>query len=131
MSSSLRDVVGQDGRKEVLGEEDADHVVDRLAVHGDARVLRAAHAVHHLRPRRLPVEPHHVDARDHEFVHFGLAQAKDAVEEPAFLLGDLRFRRHDLHELLGGRLAFLIGVMRWRHEPVQRRVDPPAEAAIG
>jgi hypothetical protein len=68
-------------RQEILGVEDAGDVVERVAEHGEARVLGAAHAIHHLAPRRAELDAHDVDAWDHDVAHGRVREREDAVKE--------------------------------------------------
>ncbi len=84
-------------------------------------MLRAAHARHHLAPRRLLIERHDVHPRHHDRVHLGVAQLEDAVEHRLLLGGHIRFRGDDLAE--ARRRVLALGLARRRH---RERAPQPA-----
>ena len=82
-------------RQDVLGEEDAGDRVERVVVHREARVLRAPHAVHDLRPRRVVLDADDVHARHHHLLHLGLGERGVAAEDVALDGRQLRLRLED------------------------------------
>ena len=74
-------------------------MIERVIVHGKARVLRAAHAIHHFGPRRGALDADDVDARHHHFLHLGVAEREDAAQDRALLAWRLRTVRNDVAQL--------------------------------
>ena len=125
--SVRRLLVGDDRRQHVLRVQDADDVVERLAKHGQPRVLRAANAVEHLGPRRVGVDADDVHARHHDLLHLRFAEREHAVDQLFFGRRHLGLGRDDFAELLGRRLAILVVRRRRRNHQVERAIDHLAE----
>ena len=79
--SVSRLLVRDGGGQQILRVEDAGDLVERVVEHREPRVLGAAHAVEHVRPRRRALDADDVDARHHDLVHRRVAEREDAVED--------------------------------------------------
>ena len=93
------------GRLEVAAEEDADHVVEALAVDGQARVAVLAEGGLGLCERGRGGERHDRRARHHRLAHLGVGELEDAVDELLLLGLDVAaLARHvdDVAQLLLG-----------------------------
>ena len=79
--------VGEQGGQ-VAQVDDADHVVDALAEHRQARAPRGDGGVQGLAHRGVGRDVHHVDARHHDLAHDGVAELDDAADELALVALD-------------------------------------------
>src|SRR5689334_13709896 len=119
-----RFLLGDDGAEQIFRVEDADHIVERFVIDGEAGMLGAAHAIEHLGPRRRRGDADDVDTWDHDLADLGVAQRKHAVQQLRLRARDIRFRGHDLAEALGAVLLFRRPLRRGEHtlqRPLERR----------
>jgi hypothetical protein len=121
--------------EEVADVEDADDVVQRVAVHGVARVGRVDHRRERLLGRKLDREGDHLGPRHHHVVGFLVGEVEDLVEHLLLRLLDLLRLRDDqadvlfrVHGQAGGRgldaEQARNGVGRLLEHPHQRIRDP-------
>ena len=126
-------VVVDDEGQQILGVQDARDVVERLLEHGEARVLGAAHAIHHLAPARRQLDPDDVHARHHHLAHHRIGEREHAVQQRLLIARHVRLRRDDLPELLGGLLALLCALFHRgrRQEALEQQIERHARAQHG
>ena len=114
-------------RHEVLQEHEADDVVGRLVVRGQARLPGRDRDADRFVDGRVGVDRDHVGPRHHHLAHDRVAELEDRVDELALLGLDRRLLRGDV----GHREDLLLGDERPAAQPLAREHDvgEPDEAA--
>ena len=99
---------------QVADVQDADDVVQRVAIDGVARVRRLEHRLQRLLRRQRDRDRHHLGAGHHHVGDFLVGEVEDLVEHLLFLVLDLSLlrRRAEEHAQLGLGVRLVLGA-RW------------------
>ena len=87
-----------DEAEHVFDVDDADDVVDRLAVDRETAVAASHYTFRRSRAYCARLKPDGLGARHHDFADTPVVEAKDAVHQLGLLFADSAFLRADIDE---------------------------------